>query len=104
MREAAARTKLLREEAKSGLGRLDHDDQTIIADLPRNNLEEDTGSNGFGSKGTGDGWAAEDEKHVPTPETDMRGGSKVACAAGERTAAGLHCPLRRLDQPVEGAW
>ena len=30
MREAAAHKKLLREEAKSGLGRLDHDDQTVI--------------------------------------------------------------------------
>ena len=40
MREAAARTKLLREEAKSGLRRLDHDDQTDIADLPRDGREE----------------------------------------------------------------
>ena len=103
MREAAAHKKRLRKEAKSGLGRLDHDDQTIIADLPRDNLEEGHGSNGFGSKGTGHGWAAEDEKQVPTPETDMRGGSKVACAAGERTAAGLHCPLRRLDRPLDAA-
>ena len=67
MREAAALTKRLREEAKSGLGRLDHDDQTVIADLPRDNLEEGHGSNGFGSKGTGHGWAAEGEKQVPRP-------------------------------------
>ena len=103
MREAAAHKKRLRKEAKSGLGRLEHDDQTDIADLPRDGREECQSSNGFGSKGTGDGWAAEDEKHVPTPETDMRGGSKVACAAGERTAAGLHCPLRALHRPLDRA-
>ena len=104
MQEAAALTKRLRKEAKSGLGRLDHDDQTIIADLPRNNLEEDTGSNGFGSKGTGHGWAAEGKKQVPAPPTALRGGSNEPCAAGERTAAGLHCPLRGLDRPLDRAW
>ena len=76
MRKAAAHTKRLREEAKSGLGRLDHDNQTDIADLPRDNLEEGESSNGVAGKGTGHGGAAEGEKHVPTPETDMRGGSK----------------------------
>ena len=40
MREAAAHKKRLRKEAKSGLGRLDHDDQTVIADLPRDGREE----------------------------------------------------------------
>ena len=104
MREAAAHPKRLREEAKSGLGRLDHDDQTVIADLPRDNLEEDTGSNGFGSKGTGHGWAAEGKKQVPAPPTALRGGSKVACAAGALTAPSLNRPLRPLDQPLEGAW
>ena len=103
MREAAARTKLLREEAKSGLGRLDHDDQTDIADLPRDGREECQSSNGFGSKGTGHGWAAEGEKQVPTPETALRGGSNQPCAAGERTAAGLHSPLRRLHRPLDVA-
>ena len=103
MREAAARTKLLREEAKSGLGRLDHDDQTIIADLPRNNLEECHGSNGVGCKGTGHGGAVEAETYAPAPPTALRGGSNQPCAAGERTAAGLHCPLRGLDRPLEAA-
>ena len=101
MREAAARTKLLREEAKSGLGRLDHDDQTDIADLPRDNLEEDESSNGFGSKGTGHGWAAEGETYVPAPPAALRGGSNQPCAAGAHTAAGLHSPLRRLHRPLD---
>ena len=103
MREAAAHPKRLREEAKSRLGRLDHDDQTIIADLPRDNLEEDTGSNGFGSKGTGHGWAAEGEKQVPAPPTALRGGSKQPCAAGALTAPSLHCPLRPLHRPLDAA-
>ena len=103
MREAAARTKLLREEAKSGLGRLDHDDQTVIADLPTDGREECESSNGVGSKGTGHGWAAEGKKQVPAPPTTLRGGSKVACAAGERTIASLHCPLRRLHRPLHAA-
>ena len=101
MREAAAHPKRLREEAKSGLGRLDHDDQRIIADLPRDNLEEGHGSNGFGSKGTGHGWAAEAETYAPVAATALRGGSNQPCAAGERTAAGLHSPLRRLHRPLD---
>jgi len=104
MREAAARTKRLRKEAKSGLGRLDHDDQTIIADLPRDNLEEGESSNGFGSKGTGHGGAAEGETYVPAPPTALRGGSKQPCAAGARTVASLHGPFKPLDQPLEAAW
>ena len=103
MREAAAHPKRLREEAKSGLGRLDHDDQTELVDLPRDGREEGESSNGVGSKGTGHGGPAEAETYVPAPPTALRGGSKVACAAGERTAAGLHCPLRRLDRPLEAA-
>ena len=51
MREAAAHKKRLRKEAKSGLGRLDHDDQTVIADLPRDGREECHGSNNVGGKG-----------------------------------------------------
>ena len=104
MREAAAHKKRLRKEAKSGLGRLDHDDQTDIADLPTDGREECHGSNGFGSKGTGHGWAAEGKKQVPAPPTALRGGSNEPCAAGERTAAGLHCPLRGLDRPLDRAW
>ena len=103
MREAAAHKKRLRKEAKSGLGRLDHDDQTIIADLPRDGREEVPGSNGVGSKGTGHGWAAEGEKQVPVAATALRGGSNQPCAAGERTAAGLHSPLRRLHRPLDVA-
>ena len=102
MREAAAHPKRLREEAKSGLGRLDHDDQTIIADLPRDGGEERESSNGFGGKGTGHGWAAEGETYVPTPETDMRGSSKVPCATGARTAASLHSPLKAAQRGLEG--
>ena len=103
MREAAVRTKRLREEAKSGLGRLDHDDQTVIADLPRDGREECESSNGVGSKGTGHGGAAEGETCVPAPPTALRGGSNQPCAAGARTVASLHGPLRPLDQPLEGA-
>ena len=103
MREAAAHKKRLRKEAKSGLGRLDHDDQTVIADLPRDNLEEGESSNGFGSKGTGHGWAAEGEKQVPVPPTALRGGSKQPCAAGVLTAPSLHDPLRPLHRPLDAA-
>ena len=103
MREAAALTKRLRKEAKSGLGRLDHDDQTDIADLPRDGREECQSSNGFGSKGTGHGWAAEAEKRVPVPPTALRGGSNQPCAAGEHTDAGLHSPLRCLHRPLDVA-
>ena len=102
MREAAAHKKRLRKEAKSGLGRLDHDDQTIIADLPRDNLEEDTGSNGFGSKGTGHGWAAEGKKQVPAPPTALRGGSKSPCAARRRTGHSLQGPLKAAQRGLEG--
>ena len=45
MREAAAHEKRLRKEAKSGLGRLNHDDQTELVDLPRDGREEVPGSN-----------------------------------------------------------
>ena len=65
MREAAARTKLLREEAKSGLGRLDHDDQTELVDLPRDGREECHGSNGGRGEHTGTGRAAVAVKIVP---------------------------------------
>ena len=40
MREAAAHPKRLREEAKSRLGHLDHDDQTELVDLPRDGRQE----------------------------------------------------------------
>ena len=43
MREAAAHKKRLRKEAKSGLGRLDHDDQIELVDLPRDGREEGGG-------------------------------------------------------------
>ena len=58
MREAAAHPKRLREEAKSGLGRLDHDDQTELVDLPRDGRQVHNGSKGFQGKGTGHGAAA----------------------------------------------
>ena len=103
MREAAAHKKRLRKEAKSGLGRLEHDDQTIIADLPRDGREEVPGSNGFGSKGTGHGWAAEAETYAPVAATALRGGSKQPCAAGALTAPSLHCPLRPLHRPLDRA-
>ena len=103
MREAAAHKKRLRKEAKSGLGRLDHDDQTVIADLPRDGREECHGSNGVGGKGTGHGWAAEGETYAPVAATALRGGSKQPCAAGARTAASLNGPLRPAYPRLEAA-
>ena len=103
MREAAAHKKRLRKEAKSGLGRLEHDDQTIIADLPRDGREECHGSNNVGSKGKGHGGARQVETYVPVAATALRGGSKQPCAAGALTAPSLHCPLRPLHRPLDRA-
>ena len=102
MREAAAHPKRLRKEAKSGLGRLDHDDQTDIADLPRDGREERESSNGVGGKGTGHGAAAGGVGCIPISSGALRGGSKVPCATGARTAASLHGPLNAAQRGLEG--
>ena len=102
MREAAARTKLLREEAKSGLGHLDHDDQIELVDLSRDGREECHGSKGFQGKGTGHGAAAGGVGCIPISSGALRGCSKSPCAARRRTGHSLHGPLKAAQRGLEG--
>ena len=102
MREAAAHPKRLWEEAKSRLGRLDHDDQIELVDLPRDGICRRRGDLGFQGKGTGHGAEAGGVGCIPISHGALRGCSKSPCAARRRTGHSLHSPLKPAQRGLEG--